>query len=50
MRMLRWMCDNTLKERVRDECIHEKLEVAQIEDKTRKKIDLGGLDVRNATK
>lgn len=37
MRMLRWMCDNTLKERVRDECIREKFEVAQIEDKTREK-------------
>lgn len=32
MRMLRWMYGNTNKDRVRNEVIHKKIEVASIED------------------
>ncbi|XP_074304411.1 uncharacterized protein LOC141639131 isoform X2 [Silene latifolia] len=33
MRMLRWMCGHTRKDRLRNEVIREKLKVAPIEDK-----------------
>jgi len=35
MRMLRWMNCNLLKDRIRNEGIHEKLEVASVEYKVR---------------
>lgn len=35
MRMLRWMCGKTRKDRIRNECIRETVGVTQIEDKLR---------------
>ncbi|KAJ6852991.1 uncharacterized protein M6B38_252230 [Iris pallida] len=35
-KMLRWMGENILNDRIRNECIHEKLELVPIEDKIRK--------------
>ena len=36
MRMLRWMCGNTRRDKVRNEDIHTKIGVAYIEEKMRK--------------
>ena len=36
MYMLRWMCDNTMRDKVRNEDIRIKIGVALIEEKTRK--------------
>ena len=36
MRMLRWMCGHTRKDRVRNKIIQEKVGVASVEDKLRK--------------
>ena len=33
--MLRWMCDNTRRDKVRNENIHTKIDVASIEEKMR---------------
>jgi len=35
MRMLRWMCDNTRRDKVRNENIYTKIGVASIEEKIR---------------
>jgi len=35
MHMLHWMCDNTHRDKVRNEDIHIKIGVASIEEKTR---------------
>ena len=35
MRMLRWMCGNTRRDKVRNEDIHTKIGVASIEEKMR---------------
>ena len=35
MRMLRWMCGKTRKDKVRDEDIHRQIGIAPIEDKLR---------------
>ena len=35
MKMLRWMSDNTLRNMIRNKCIHGKLEVTSIDDKMR---------------
>jgi hypothetical protein len=35
MRMLQWICRHTTKDRVRNEIIHEKVEVVSIEVKMR---------------
>lgn len=36
MRMLRWMCEKTLRGRIRNENIHGKVGVAPTEDKMKK--------------
>ena len=36
MRMLRWMCGNTQRDKVRSEYIHTKIGIASIEEKMRK--------------
>ena len=35
MRMLRWMCDNTMRDKMRNEDIRTKIGVASIEEKMR---------------
>ena len=35
MRMLRWMCGKTWRDRVMNECIHKMLEIVPIGDKMR---------------
>lgn len=37
MGMLRWMSGNTQRDKIRNQCIRKKFEVAQIEDKMREK-------------
>lgn len=39
-RMLRWMSDNILRVRIRNECIRNKLEVILIEDKTEERVKM----------
>lgn len=34
--MLKWMSSNTLRDKIRNECTHEKVEVTLIKDKIRK--------------
>ena len=36
MRMLRWMCDNTRRDKMRNEDIRTKISIASIEEKMRK--------------
>ena len=38
MRMLRWMCGNTRRDKVRNEGIHTKIVVAPIEEKMRESV------------
>ena len=37
MRMLRWICDNTIKDKIRNEVIRQKLDVAPIDEKMRER-------------
>jgi len=42
MRMIRWMCGHTRLDKIRNEVIRGKIQVASIEDKM-KRLDLDGL-------